>query len=259
MLGKLLFEHRALAVGQRCDERLARLQRASCAARPWTSVGKGSDGTTMAVCRKSSDATNVRWAPYASDQGPGRDSSLRIDNASGIFVRLVPGSTRRVRSRRSAPRPQGPSASDSSRSAIASARSASSGSTVGGGGGNVTRPSSTIWSASSSDANSNWRASDRVPRPDKRLAALGVDQRGGLAQRVLFAVAAGDLVGAAGDEEVDLGHQAFSARRMIWSSSATASRTLARSCSSWPLGAARVRRARARSARARARPGPELT
>ena len=38
--------------------------------------GEGSDGTTMAVCRKSSDATNVRWEPCDPDQGPGRDSPL---------------------------------------------------------------------------------------------------------------------------------------------------------------------------------------
>ena len=47
----------------------------------------------MAVCRKSSDATNVRWEPYAPDQGPDRDSPLGYLIASGIFVasyRAVP-------------------------------------------------------------------------------------------------------------------------------------------------------------------------
>jgi hypothetical protein len=51
------------------------------------------DGTTLAVCRKSSDATNVRWEPCAPDQGPDRDSSLGYLIASGIFVasyRAVP-------------------------------------------------------------------------------------------------------------------------------------------------------------------------
>ena len=51
------------------------------------------DGTTMAVCRKSSDATNVRWEPCAPDQGPDRDSPLGYLIASGIFVatyRAVP-------------------------------------------------------------------------------------------------------------------------------------------------------------------------
>jgi hypothetical protein len=55
-------------------------------------AGEG-DGTTMAVCRKSSDATNVRWEPYAPDQGPNRDSPLGYLIASGIFVasyRAVP-------------------------------------------------------------------------------------------------------------------------------------------------------------------------
>jgi hypothetical protein len=40
----------------------------------------------MAVCRKSSDATNVRWEPCALDQGPDRDSPLGYLIASGIFV-----------------------------------------------------------------------------------------------------------------------------------------------------------------------------
>ena len=51
------------------------------------------DGTTVAVCRKSSDATNVRWEPCAPDQGPDRDSPLGYLIASGIFVasyRAVP-------------------------------------------------------------------------------------------------------------------------------------------------------------------------
>ena len=57
------------------------------------SAEMGGDGTTMAVCRKSSDATNVRWGPYAPDQDPDRDSSLGYLIASGIFVasyRAVP-------------------------------------------------------------------------------------------------------------------------------------------------------------------------
>ena len=52
-----------------------------------------SDGTTVAVCRKSSDATNVRWEPCAPDQGPNRDSPLGYLIASGIFeasYRAVP-------------------------------------------------------------------------------------------------------------------------------------------------------------------------
>ena len=51
------------------------------------------DGTTVAVCRKSSDATNVRWEPCAPDQDPDRDSPLGYLIASGIFVasyRAVP-------------------------------------------------------------------------------------------------------------------------------------------------------------------------
>jgi hypothetical protein len=47
----------------------------------------------MAVCRKSSDATNVRWEPCAPDQDPDRDSPLGYLIASGIFVasyRAVP-------------------------------------------------------------------------------------------------------------------------------------------------------------------------
>jgi hypothetical protein len=47
----------------------------------------------MVVCRKSSDATNVRWEPCALDQGPDRDSPLGYLIASGIFVatyRAVP-------------------------------------------------------------------------------------------------------------------------------------------------------------------------
>src|SRR4029453_6126499 len=58
------------------------------------SAGRGEcDGTTMAVCRKSSDATNVRWEPCAPDQDPDRDSPLGYLIASGIFVatyRAVP-------------------------------------------------------------------------------------------------------------------------------------------------------------------------
>jgi hypothetical protein len=45
----------------------------------------------MVVCRKSSDATNVRWEPYDPDQGPGRDSSLGL-----ISLRDVQGSYRVV-------------------------------------------------------------------------------------------------------------------------------------------------------------------
>jgi hypothetical protein len=47
------------------------------------------------------------------------------------------------------------------------------------------------------------------------FAALGVDKRSGFAKRVLLAVAAGDLVRASSDENVDLRHQACSAIRMI--------------------------------------------
>ena len=39
----------------------------------------------MAVCLKSSDATNVRWGPYAPDQGPDRDRPLGYLIASGMF------------------------------------------------------------------------------------------------------------------------------------------------------------------------------
>src|SRR5258705_588703 len=59
----------------------------------WPPGSGGSDGTTVAVCRKSSDATNVRWEPCAPDQGPDRDSPLGYLIASGIFVasyRAVP-------------------------------------------------------------------------------------------------------------------------------------------------------------------------
>ena len=44
------------------------------------------DGTTLAVCLKSSDATNVRWEPCAPDQDPDRDSPLGYLIASGMFV-----------------------------------------------------------------------------------------------------------------------------------------------------------------------------
>jgi len=47
----------------------------------------------VAVCRKSSDATNVRWAPCVPDQGQTRDSSLGYLIASGMFMasyRAVP-------------------------------------------------------------------------------------------------------------------------------------------------------------------------
>ena len=57
------------------------------------SAEMGGDGTTMAVGRKSSDATNVRWEPYVPDQDPTRDSPLGYLIASGIFVasyRVVP-------------------------------------------------------------------------------------------------------------------------------------------------------------------------
>src|SRR5260221_11043459 len=63
----------------------------------WGPLIKGGDGTTMAVCRKSSDATNVRWASCDPDQGPGRDNSLGYLIASGIFVasyRAVPVASR---------------------------------------------------------------------------------------------------------------------------------------------------------------------
>ena len=62
---------------------LRRARRTPCAhrSRPsaqrslWSSAGKGGDGTTMAVCLKSSDATTSGGDHVHPDQGPGRDSS----------------------------------------------------------------------------------------------------------------------------------------------------------------------------------------
>src|SRR4029078_12868560 len=41
-------------------------------------------GPPWAFALKSSDATNVRWAPYDPDQGPGRDSSLLDSKPQGF-------------------------------------------------------------------------------------------------------------------------------------------------------------------------------
>ena len=93
-------------------------------------------------------------------------------------------------------------------------------------------PLSTSWSASSSEANRNCRASLSVPESGQRLAALAVDQPCGGTQILLFAFAAGDLVGAPGDRQVDHGGHQAAASRISSSSSSTTSRTLARSSSS---------------------------
>ena len=129
----------------------------------------------MAVCRKSSDATNVRWGPYASGPGSGQGQSPRMFNR----LRDVRGSYRAVpvasylgvdgrpaQGRRPAIRAVRP--------ALRRARPA-----VGSGAaGHVElRVRRAIWSASSSAANSSWRASDKRAEPGERLAALGVDQR----------------------------------------------------------------------------------
>src|SRR3546814_301187 len=42
--------------------------------RPW--FGGGLAGPPWSFAGRSSDASNVRWGPCTSDQGPGRDSSL---------------------------------------------------------------------------------------------------------------------------------------------------------------------------------------
>src|SRR5687767_12720610 len=89
--------------------------------------------------------------------------------ASGMFkasYRAVPVArlSRRFGTRSQAkPSDSRESASASRRPANAPARSASCGSGAAGAGSGGRL--STIWSASSSDANSNWRASDMVPRP----------------------------------------------------------------------------------------------
>ena len=70
-------------------------------------------------------------------------------------------------------------------------------------------PLSTNWSASSSEANSNWRASDKVPSPASASRLLPSTSARGGAEIVFLAVAAGDPVGAAGDGQVDLSHQAL--------------------------------------------------
>lgn len=55
---------------------------------PWVGAGK------------SSDAKNVRWAPYVPERILTRDSSRGLLIASGIFMRRVPGSTRQTLFRR---------------------------------------------------------------------------------------------------------------------------------------------------------------
>ena len=88
MLGEAALEQRP---GPRrsilADERFPRLDR-----RPRRSVSlvcseKGSDGTTVAVCRKSTDATNVRWAPCASGPGSGQGQLPWMVIASRMFPR----------------------------------------------------------------------------------------------------------------------------------------------------------------------------
>ena len=105
MLGEALLEQGAVGIAERADESLARVKRGAAqrvlgqwlhGAGAERQGREGSDGTTVAVCRKSSDATNVRWEPYVPDQGPDRDSSPRIFNRLRDVRRLVPGSTRRL-------------------------------------------------------------------------------------------------------------------------------------------------------------------
>src|SRR6185295_6363514 len=92
----------------------------------------------------------------------------------------------------------------------------------------------------------------------ERFAALAIDEASGGAQILLLALAASDLVSPAGDRNVDQGGHQAAASRISWSSSATASRTRARSSSSRPSltggrsASARSIRSRARSARSRA-------
>src|SRR4051794_4380340 len=94
--------------------------------------------------------------------------------------------------------------------------------------------------------------------PGERLAALAVDQTPGGTQILFLALSASDLIGAAGDRQVDHRRHQTAASRISWSSSATASRTRARSASSRPLSgcgrsaSARSIRSKARSARSTA-------
>ena len=213
----------------------------------------------MAVCRKSSDATNVRWAPCVPDQGPDQGQLPRIFNRLRDFRGFVPGSTRRDLSRRFGPRSQGCRPAIRAGSASASARSASAGSGPAGSGAALGPFLSISWSASSSEANRNWRASDRVPRPASASRLLPSTRRGGGAQAVFLALAAGDLVGPAGDRQVD---QPSAIRRPPRGSARRAPRPLR---GPWreaprrgPGRRAGGRRARARSARAPARRGRAL-
>ena len=226
----------------------------------------------MAVCRKSSDATNVRWAPCASDQGPGRDSSRWIGDSLRDIRQARTG---QYPSRLS--RPFGASVSSaslsrdslSSASAIASRRSARTvavrpvpGSTAGGGGGRLRgprRPSGRRAAATRTTIGAlptRCRVRPRPPgswrRPARRRCAALSSSPSRQAT----------LVRSAGDDQSRSSAISFSAERMIWSSSATASRTRARSsCSapgcgeSVPLRHRSTRsRVRSRAARARSRP-----
>src|SRR5436190_11994001 len=177
----------------------------------------------MAVCRKSSDATNVRWEPYAPDQGPDRDSPLGYLIASGIFVatyRAVPVGTylgadaRFLKGIGERFEPFGEPLRPFDQF--------------------VVRALGNLKLATVDDlVGKQQRGEQQLARfaqcaeARQRLATLGVDQGAGRAQRLFLAVAAGDLVGAAGDGEFDLRHQR-PASRMMSSSSAKAPATFSR-------------------------------
>ena len=109
---------------------------------------------------------------------------------------------------------------------------------------------------SSSEANRNWRASDSVPSPDSASRLLPSTRRRGGAQILLLAVAARDLVGAAGDGQVDQrrpsgGRLADQLVELLDHLAHLGAKLRRRG----PAGAASAPRASARSAGARARRG----
>src|SRR4029453_5354929 len=165
-------------------------------------LAKVGDGTTMAVCRKSSDATNVRWEPCAPDQGPDRDSPLGYLIASGIFVatyRAVPVAPYlgvRARSLKGVGQ-----------------RFEPFGQTVRPIDQFLVRALGNLEFLPVDDLVSEQQGGEQQLSPFAKRAEAGqcftaflVDQRTGSAQRLFLAVAAGDLIGAAGNGELDFSH-----------------------------------------------------
>src|SRR6185295_9537473 len=189
----------------------------------WPPGPGGSDGTTVAVCRKSSDATNVRWEPCAPDQGPDRDSSLGYLIASGIFVasyRAVPVDPYlgdgRVILKLLGERLEAPG----ERFGALHQRRVRAG-RLGG------RRRHDVRAAFHQLVGQEQRGEQELARfakraePGQRFAALAVDEPRRGPQGLLLALAAGDLVGAPGDIEVDHRRHQAAASRISSSSSST--------------------------------------